>query len=350
MSTTELPEAIVIILHGDDEAAIKEINARFYAGLGDPAAADMNTTQLDGGQANPEEIQKAAATMPFLAPRRLVLFNNPLVKVKDKTAQERFLQMLDHLPPSALVVLIIEDHRRRKKAGNDWILSWETLKKDSREGKKHWLVEWAEKSEGRAKILEAPLPDINEMPGWILKKAVELKGKFTPEAAQALADQIENDTRLAQQEITKLLTYVDFKRPVEDRDVGLLTSGQSQVSIFDLVDQMSQGSTQKAVGLLDRLLEQEEPEILFAMVIRQFRLLLQTREILDENGGSAQVAKEVSEVRFQFVAEKLVRQARRFTMGQLEAIYHHLLKMDEQMKTGQAPAGLLLELFVSSLK
>jgi len=346
----ELPEAIVIILHGDDEAVIKEICSRLYAGLGDPAAADMNTTQLDGGQVNSEEIQKSAATMPFLSPRRLVIFNNPLVKIKDKPSQERFQHMLDHLPPSALVVLIIEDHRRRKKAGNDWILSWEILKKDAREGKKHWLVDWAEKAGPRALILEAPLPDINEMPGWILKKAVELKGKFTPEAAQALADQVENNTRLAQQEITKLLTYVDFKRPVEDKDVGLLTTGQSQVSIFDLVDQMSQGSTQKAVGLLDRLLEQEEPEILFAMMVRQFRLLLQTREILDENGSSTQVAKEVSEVRFQFVADKLVRQARRFTLSQLKMIYHHLLEIDEQMKTGQAPAGLLLELFVSSLK
>jgi DNA polymerase III subunit delta len=350
LPTTQIPvlgPALVYILHGDDDFAIARAVDELYKSLGDPGTADLNSSRLDGRQVGEDEIRIAVSTMPFLASRRLAIIDHPLARMKER-GHVRFLNLLEELPPSAALVLVIEDQRRRKKIGNDWVQVWEVLQKHS-SGKKHWLIEWAINAGERASIHEFPLPEQGEMPDWIIRHARSRNGQFSRGGAQALAGFVENNTRLAALEIEKLLTYVDYQRAVESADVELLTASVHQSSVFDLVDTLAQGGTQEAMHLLHNLLETDEPDLLFAMVVRQFRLLLQTREVLDEGGNAAQVAKEVSEVRFQFIANKLVSQAQRFKMPKLEMIYHTLRDMDEQIKTGQISPDLALELFISEL-
>lgn len=350
-TSSSAPLPIVTILHGDDEFAVRTFIEQQVLSLGDSSLADMNFTRLEGGSASLEEIQKAAATMPFLAPRRLVAIHNPLARLKERSSQEAFLKLLDSLPETAAILLVIEDHQKKKKVGGVWISSWEVLRKDPREGKLHWLAQWAQNAGSRARILEFPLPDAREMPAWIQDFARKQGGKFNAEAAQALAQQVENNTRLAAQEIHKLLTYVALQREVTREDVELLTSATQTLSVFDLVDSLAQsGGATKPLGLLDRLLEQEEPEILFAMIVRQFRLLLQVREVLDEGGDAAQVMREVGEVRHDFIARKLIAQANSYSIERLEAIYRQLGDMDLEMKTGQVPPALALEVFTASLQ
>jgi DNA polymerase III delta subunit len=48
-----------------------------------------------------------------------------------------------------------------------------------------------------------------------------------------------------------------------------------------------------------------------------------------------------------YVADKLLIQARRFSLPDLEAEYHRLLDLDEAIKTGQMPGDLALETFVA---
>jgi len=341
---------VVTVLHGDDEFAMLRFVEAQYRNLGDPSIADLNFTRLEGSQAGEEDIQKASSTMPFLAPRRLVAIHNPLARLKDRSSQERFLRFLDSLPDTACLLLLIEDHRKKKKIGGDWINSWEVLRKDARDGKLHWLAQWASQASPRARICEFPLPEQREMPAWIQEFARQQGGQFSPQAAQVLAQQVENNTRIAAQEINKLLTFVALERTVEAEDVERLTSASQTLSVFDLVDALSQNTTDKPLGLLNRLLEQSEPEMLFAMIVRQFRLLLQVREVLDEGGDAAQVIHEVGEVRLEFIARKLINQARPYSLKRLENIYHQLGEIDQAIKTGQVPAALAMEMFIADLQ
>jgi len=119
------------------------------------------------------------------------------------------------------------------------------------------------------------------------------------------------------------------------------------VDIFSLVDAMANGDAAKALRSLNKLLEEQDAFSLFGMVLRQFRLLLQTREVLDEGGGAERVASELRQQ--PFVAQKLSKQAGRFSMTALETIHHKLLEMDEAAKTGQMPLDLALQTFVASL-
>jgi DNA polymerase III delta subunit len=94
-------------------------------------------------------------------------------------------------------------------------------------------------------------------------------------------------------------------------------------------------------------LEEKDAITLFNRMVDHFRKLLQIREILDEGGGVPQVIQDVEQRKW--LAPKLVEQARRFSMAELTAIYHRLVKMDQATKTSQMPLDLAMDTLIAEL-
>jgi DNA polymerase-3 subunit delta len=191
------------------------------------------------------------------------------------------------------------------------------------------------------------MPKRWEMPRWIETEAKKQGGKIDPDAAARLSEMVGENTRIAAQELTKLLTYVNFQRPIRMMDVEKVSIVSAQSSVFELVDALGQNDGKKAQHILHQLLEDEEAFELWGLVIRQFRLLLQAREMLDEHATIIDVQNAL-ELR-DFVAQKVCNQARRFSMPALESIYHKLLEIDEGAKTSQVPLDLALDTLIVGL-
>src|SRR5204863_2128078 len=138
--------------------------------------------------------------------------------------------------------------------------------------------------------------------------------------------------------------YVNWARQVKAEDVEAVCIVTSQQSVFDFVDALSNGNGKSAQHLLHRLLETEDPFTLWGMVVRQFRLLIQAREILDGRGNKDDVARALGV--HPYVAEKTTGQAGRFSMASLENIYHRLLNIDQQVKTSQVTLDLALDTLI----
>jgi DNA polymerase III delta subunit len=83
------------------------------------------------------------------------------------------------------------------------------------------------------------------------------------------------------------------------------------------------------------------------MIVRQFRILIMFHEAKD----SPEILRElVRELRLpSFVAEKMGRQARRFTMPALERVHHYLLDIDEEIKSSQVEPAVVLQTLVVTL-
>jgi DNA polymerase-3 subunit delta len=186
------------------------------------------------------------------------------------------------------------------------------------------------------------------MPAGIRQEARRLGGQFSLEAAQALASHTGNQTRLASQEITKLLTYVDYRRTVEAEEVEELVTSGGQADIFQLVDSAAQGNASQALKHLHRLLDTQEPAYIYTMLVRQFRLLVLARECVEDHLTQVDhAANALHQPRF--VVEKALNQCRRFSTPQLDAIYRRLLAIDVEVKTSQIPIVLALDTFIASL-
>jgi DNA polymerase-3 subunit delta len=323
---------VVYILHGDDEFAIAQAIAEFENMLGDEATAAMNFSQLDGRYVSQDELLSAAGAMPFLAKRRLVVLRHPLARLRSKAERESFLESLERIPESTACVLV---HDRP-------LLS----EKERRNHKRHWLEKWADQRPQRVFLREYSLPRGAAMGRWIQGQAKTYGGQISSSGASLLASLVGEDTRLADQEIQKLLAYVDFTRPVEPEDVENLTADTVPGDIFVMVDALGNQNGRQALGMLQRLLEEQDPFSIFGMVVRQFRLLLLTREILDEGGSTAEIARQLK--LHSYVAGKMSAQARSFTITTLETVFRQLLDIDEAMKTGKIEAELALDTLVAA--
>lgn len=326
---------VVYLLHGEDEFSIIEEIHKLEMKLGEGSNATLNTTRLDGRTLSLDELENAARVLPFMTRRRIVEVYSPLVKLDNNPAlQERFCNLLGILPESTALILV--EYKS---------LSYE--KKRPTEKKKHWLLIWAEQAGERAFVRNFTVKDMST---WIQKHARDEGGRFTPQAASNLAPLVGTDTRLAHQEIIKLLTYVNYQRPVEAEDVHAVTALAGQASIFAMVDALGMQNAKLAMHLLRRLLDEQDAQSIFRMVIRQFRFILLAAEILESGGTDQEVMAALRPPPFNlqpFAAQKISAQARRFSLSTLEAVYRRLLEIDEAIKTGQMEAEVALDTFVA---
>ncbi len=318
----------VYLLYGNDEFAIRSfLEERLKAKMGESTDTTMDITTLDGRSKTIEGIQAETHTIPFLTKRRMVVLNYPLSLAKAKANREKFMDFLDSVPSTTALVLI-ED---------------QILKED------HWLLRWMKKNQERAWMQVFSLPKGAAMTHWIKEQAKQMGGDINNQAAQLLASYLDEDPRMAKSEINKLLTYVDFSRSVTEADVLELVADVRQGDVFEMVDALGYGDGKKAMFMLRRLLEENKPLSLFGMIVRQFRLLIQVRELLDEEPGqdNYSIAKKIGS--HPYPIKKIMPQAKLFTLPQLKTIFHQLSEIDQAIKTGQLEGDLALDLLIASL-
>ncbi len=316
----------VIFLYGNDEFAIARKLKDFESDFADPTTAGMNTAHLEARSMSEDELNNAVNAMPFLAPKRLVILSNPSAKYNNPSARKKFETYISNVPDSARLVI----HELM----------------EPKETEKHWLIKWSKNSTA-IKTQSFMLPKQRDMAGWIINEVKNQNGKIEPQAAAKLAEMVGVDTRQAGMEISKLLAYVNWDRPVQGSDVEAVCIVTSQQSVFEFADALSQGNGKVAQKLLHRLLENEDAFALWGMVVRQFRLLIQAREILDGRGNKDDVARALGV--HPFVAEKTTGQAARFSIESLESIYRKLLGIDEMVKTSQITLELAMDTLVVEL-
>jgi len=361
------PTPVIYILHGEDEFAISRFLAELETRLGDPGTAVMNSTQLDGRSLDLDELLSVATTIPFLAKRRLVVLMHPLANLANVSSQQKFLDLFEKIPSTTALVLVeyklLTSERDRWKNKIHWLENW-ALKKinedkkhdgpkrqdsqdqqDEFDGRDNRDTQKKLDKNGGVFIQAFSLPKGASMVHWIREQAKRSEGQFSFQAAELLASLSSGNPRLADQEILKLLAYVNYERSVEVKDVEALTADAGQGNIFALVDSIANKDGRNAISLLRRLLEYHESLSIFGMIIRQFRLLLLVHEILDMGQSRDVIMSELNVPKF--VADKLISQARRFDITYLEDIYRCLLRVDEAIKTSQMPADLALETFVA---
>jgi DNA polymerase-3 subunit delta len=332
----------IIFLYGNDEYAISRRLTEFESVFDDASAREMNTARLDARTMAEDDLNNAVNSMPFLAKQRLVLLANPSARYvaarsgdqpqaeRQAEGRKRFLEFLERVPPTTRLVI------------------WEEVDikpLPGKEDEKHWLVKWFRKA--GLKLERFSLPYQHKMQDWIIKNARAQGGEIAPAGAERLAQLVGTDTRQAAQELTKLLTYANWNRPVTRADVDALSPLTAEPDIFGMVDALANGKGGEAQRMLQRLLEHQDAFSTWGMIIRQFRLLLLAREVIDR-AGSLHDAEAVLGVH-PYVAEKAFKQARGFTLPALEQIYHKLLEIDEGAKTGRMSLELSMQLLVAEL-
>ncbi|MCJ7567433.1 MAG: DNA polymerase III subunit delta [Anaerolineales bacterium] len=321
------PPPRVYLLVGDDRFAISEFVESLRGKIGDTTVADMNTQQFSGDRLDHGAFEEACLSIPFLSSRRIVILDHAEKVVKVEGSREFMFSLLDRLPDSTALVIIENVQTKGNKSKR----------------KPSPLVSWVEANSDQGKIWRFSSPQGAQFISWVKDRCSSLGGAMSADAARLLAESVMDDPYLAHQEIVKLLDYVNLERPIELMDVEKLTPFRGQTNIFAMVDAVGERRMSDANRYLHSVLSEEDSIYVFAMVIRQFRLLIQAQAALEEG---KEIASELNIPNF--VAQKIASQARAFSASELERIYHELLTIDISVKNSQIDLDAALEGFIAA--
>jgi DNA polymerase-3 subunit delta len=320
------------LFHGQDTYSQRETLAALLAKEGDPDMLSLNTTRLDS-KITFSDLQSACDAMPFLARVRVVLVHDLFSSIPDKAFMEKLEAYLPNLPRTTRLIFL------ESQALPD----------------NHRIIRLAQKEKiGYVRKFEPPKGA--DLERWVQTHVAERGGRITPQAAHLLAENVAGGgERQAMpalitltNEIEKLVLYKGSEGTIDVADVALLSPYAAEETIFELVDALGNRQTARAAELFQaKINEGADPFYLFSMFIRQFRLLIQARYLLDQGERAAGIAEQMKQR--PFVADKLARQARNFTLPQLETIYRRLLEIDVDTKTGKADLMTALHLLVAGL-
>ncbi len=311
------------IFHGDDAHSQKEMLAKLQAKLGDSGILDLNTTWLEG-HLTLADFQQACDALPFLAPARLVLVQDFFKNKPEKGVLNDLLAYLPHVPETTRLVFL----------------------ESAALPANHKAIKLAEQDKGGF-ARRFKRPEGGQLERWIRQRVADKDGRISSHAAHILAVNVGNQLELLENEIEKLTLYAG-EEEIGVQTIGLLSPYAAEASIFDLVDAMgNRNGKRTAVLLQQKLSEGAEPFYLFSMIARQFRLLIQVKEMADAGERPPAIGKTLK--LHSFVAGKLYQQSANFTLPQLEQIYRHLLEIDVGVKTGKNEMRTALTLLVGGL-
>ena len=136
----------------------------------------------------------------------------------------------------------------------------------------------------------------------------------------------------------------------EDKEIGKTLTGllgtkvsvqlfKTPVVIWELLDGIRPGSAGTSVTRLQQALERDAAELIFSLLVRRVRQLIQLRDNVTPEGLQG------------WQAGRLTSQAKLFTMNRLLSMEKRLLDIDISIKTGTSPFSLAqqLELFFVDL-
>ena len=196
--------------------------------------------------------------------------------------------------------------------------------------------------------------------------------KLSPAAWVALGKKTGFDLRRSMSELEKLVSFVGERKMVEKEDVEEAVGRTKEDEVFALTTALSEKNQLAALGALKNLLDQGIHHlIILTMMVREVRLLLQARLLVDSgklpkfNSGmeygwfqkvlypalgelnTAAVKREGFIFgQHPFVVYNVLRNCLRFTDSRLIGLLDDLLHLERALKTSASSPQFLLEMFL----
>lgn len=306
------------VLAGDERFLKRLASARIQVLAIGEGSSDLARSVYEGESAKWAEIIDDLETLPFLAPRRLVIVDDA------DTFVTRYRETLEEYlaSPRRTGVLVLD------------VKSWKSNTRLA-------------KALPDAATITCKAPDVSRLPAWCSQWARAQYGKqISSSAASLLVELVGGDMGVLDQELAKLATYVGAAPQIEATDVDTLVSHSRVESAWKMLDAIAEGDKANAFTTLYYLLDQgEDPFAIFGAVSWQLKRLAQVARLtrLGQSVGSAMSRASVPP----FAQKRLEQQLRQLGPRALQ-IYGWLLEADSTMKSsgGLTPSMVLERLLV----
>jgi len=338
---TPSPESCWQVYYGPNEEARRRALALALDDMLPQADREFALDRMEGPTATAGAVIVSAQTLPFLAPRRVVLVTD--AQAMPRGEQTALAGMLDKVSPPARVVLEITRESERKAPLEQTL--WRALGKC-------------------AALHEFPHLAPQEAQDWVVRRAHEAGVTLDNAAAVALVQRLGTDTAALANELDKLALSLEPGGRITRQVVLDLSPRQPEDDIFALTDAIGERRTGPALRLLSDLVRfhrEPPPRVLF-MVARQLRQIWQAKALAEAGWRPGAAVPEQATALLpdpaaatrmpSWLYGRLRQQATRFTWDHLQAALVRVLQCDLAIKDiegGVADPVLALELMVCDL-
>jgi len=272
-----------------------------------------NYRKLNGRKTSARDLINELANLPMLGERQV--FNIAEFQSYKPTEVERILKMLNPPDPNRVIVFTSPSARMPKKKSK-----------------------FLNTVSAAVEAVEFPRLTPGEVRAQVQGRLTKVNLQIEPKALTLLVEMLAGNLGAVVGEVDKLANYRQPGETITTDDVAGIVAGYEVFNIFELADLVAEGSASKVLHMLERLmLEGNSPVSLCTFIIQHFLRLYLIRNGKPLPGN------------FAWLERRLRPQASRYEPDRLEQILLELAETDAQLRGGDLPPKLALEILVISL-
>ncbi len=305
----------VYLLYGEEAYLKKQYKDRMTKAI-IPDGDTMNYAYYEGKGINPAELVDLAETMPFFAERRLIVAENSGFF---KNATPELADYIKSMPDTTCLLFIENEVDKR--------------------GKMYKAVK------DRGRIVEMGRQDEKTLLYWIAGNVKKEGRQIKESTARYLVSKTGTDMENLEKELEKLFSYTLGKDEITAADIDDICTTQITNKIFDMIEAVAAKRQKQALDYYYDLLALKEPPMrILYLLSRQFKLLLEVKDLMGRGNDKAQIAKTAK--LHPFVAGKYMQQCRTFSKAELRDIMEEAASTEEMVKTGRMNDVMSVEIFI----
>ncbi|EEL86093.1 DNA polymerase III subunit delta [Bacillus cereus] len=289
---------------------------------------EFNVVTYDLEEAYLEDVVEDARTLPFFGDRKVILIKSPLFLTAQKEKLEQNIKILEEYigEPSPFSILV-------------FVAPYEKL--DERKKITKLLKKTAD-------VVEANAMQVQDVQKWVVSRAEEAHVYIDNTAVSLLLELVGSNVTMLAKEMDKLTLYVGMGGEITSKLVTELVPKSVEQNVFALTEKVVKKDIAGAMQILDGLFtQQEEPIKLLALLVSQFRLLNQVKELQQRGYGQNQIASHIGVHPYR--VKLAMNQTKFFSFEELKRVILELAEADYSMKTGKMDKKLVLEFFLMRL-
>ena len=338
---------MIYVFHGDNNFSANEALHELVGLVGTKDIQDANVTSIDGRDFTIDTFGSAAMVAPFISEKRLVIVRDLFMKFEKNQSQNRrkrsnnieatkaasitndLYSLLVEMPLTTDVVFL-------ESKTSDSNPMWEMFKKflpETANGNEKIVIKEFKRLQGQA-LFE-----------WITRRVRDKGASISQPATNLLAELVGDDLWSMENELEKLSIY-KYNQNIETIDIEQITSGARDTNIFELVDSMIEGKTEKSIKLLSTIMgtgvsSTYSSPYLITMLARQVRLIALVHD-LSSSGVPSKDWKSSLGTNSDFVVRKTIQQSKALTIHDVKRLYSLLIEADLGIKSSQNSESAIL--------
>ncbi|PKL81190.1 MAG: DNA polymerase III subunit delta [Ignavibacteriae bacterium HGW-Ignavibacteriae-4] len=322
----EIPNNLLVF--GEETFLVDELITQIIEKMISNGLDTNSIERLDGSSITEQEIVDNANNLSLISPQKLIIINNFDVLYKNK--RKSFPGLVNYLqnpnPSSTLVFIGVPS--RLNGISKELNNSKKASAAKSKIEKLPEVLKFLIQSDFYA---EFPKLYDNEIPDWVVKRALNYKKEIDIQTANLIALS-SNSIREIDSELEKLNVYLGNKNHITIDDVEEIVGINKENNVFELTKSVGIRDLDTSLGITDNLLLHSNQSVLILITLTRYFLTL--FKLIDERKATTNKFQLAGKVGVNpYFIDEYIRSLSKYSPSDVERAISLLSKADEELKS-----------------